>query len=84
MFKIWMLILAGIIFVPLISTVMKELEERLEGTKNNKNGGVGKGKLKSKDDLEFTIKLLKYAVIILFVIITIVMIRFTAQIISSK
>lgn len=84
MYKIWLLILAGIILVPTFSTLSKELEERLNKIRENKGQEDTKNKLKSKDDIEFTIKLLRYGVIILFLIITIIMIRFTSQIIASK
>lgn len=70
--------------VPTFSTLSKELEERLNKIRENKGQEDTKNKLKSKDDIEFTIKLLRYGVIILFLIITIIMIRFTSQIIASK
>lgn len=84
MLKVWILILAGIIFVPLISTITKELEERLEKITNKKYKDQKDDKLSNKEDIEFAIKLLRYGVVILFVIITIIMIRFTSQLIASK
>jgi hypothetical protein len=84
MIKIWLLILAGIILVPTVSTLSKELEERLKKIREKNYQENNGDKLKNKDDLEFVLKLLKYGVIVLFVIITLVMIRFTSQIIASK
>jgi hypothetical protein len=84
MLKIWILIVSGIILVPLIATITKELEERLSKIRDNKYQNDQGDKLNKKDDIEFTVKFLKYAAIALFVVITIIMIRFTTQIISSK
>ena len=84
MIKIWLLILAGVVIVPLISSFTKELEERLTKFQEDKYEADETGKPNKKEDIEFTIKFLRYTVMTLFIVITIIMIRFTAQIITSK
>ena len=79
---IWLLILAGVIIIPIISGTAKELERRLE-----KSDGISESDKKTgqkKEDLKFTVKLLTYGVVIIFIIIVIIMAKFISQIIYSN
>lgn len=76
MLYIWILILAGVILVPIISGATKEMEKRMEK--------VDKKDKQKKEDMKFIIKLLTYAAIALFIVIVIIMARFTSNIIYSN
>lgn len=79
---IWLLILAGVIIIPIISGTAKELERRLE-----KSDGISESDKKTgqkKEDLKFAVKLLTYGVVIIFIIIVIIMAKFISQIIYSN
>lgn len=79
---IWLLILAGVIIIPIISGTAKELERRLEKSDGNSESDKKTGQ--KKEDLKFTVKLLTYGVVIIFIIIVIIMAKFISQIIYSN
>jgi len=79
---IWLLILAGVLVIPIISGTAKELERRLE--KGGDSESSSKKTKQKKEDMKFTIKLLTYSVVTIFVIIVIVMAKFISQIIYSN
>ncbi len=79
---IWLLILAGVIIIPIISGTAKELERRLEKSDGNSESDKKTGQ--KKEDLKFAVKLLTYGVVIIFIIIVIIMAKFISQIIYSN
>jgi len=84
MVYIWLLILAGVIIIPIISGGVKELEKRLEKVENDDAHKPGKKGEQKREDMKFAVKFLTYAVIVIFIIIVIIMARFTGQIIYSN
>ena len=84
MLKIWGLILFGMIVIPLIAQKTNELEDRLNAVKEGTEvENAEKNRLKSKEDIEFSLKLLKYSSIVIFGIIVIAMINFSSEVIFS-
>ena len=86
MIYIWLAIITGVILVPIISGATKELEKKLEKLDDGKENGVKvwKFNFKDKDDIRFIIKILTYALVIIFTAIVIMMVKFTGSIIYNN
>jgi len=81
---IWLLIIAGVIIVPIISGAVKELEKKLEKTDQEASLEAPNKKKQRIQDTKFAIKFLTYTVALIFLAIVIVMAVFTSKIIYSN
>jgi len=86
MLYIWLVIIAGVILVPIISGATKELEKKLETMSSEDETGIKiwKFHFKNKDDIQSIIKILTYVLIVLFTAIVIMMVKFTGTVISNS
>ena len=86
MLYIWLVIIAGVILVPIISGITKELENKLEnmGNKNKEGFKIWKFTFDNKEDIKSIIKVLTYALIVIFAAIVIMMVKFTGTVISNS
>jgi hypothetical protein len=83
MIYIWILIIAGVIIVPVISGAVKELEKKLEKQEVDQKSTSKSKKNQKVEDTKFAIKSLTYLVVIIFIGIVLIMARFIGQIIYA-
>jgi len=86
MIYIWLAIITGVILVPIISGATKELEKKLEKLGDGEEDGIKiwKFDFKDKEDIRSIIKILTYVLVIIFVAIVIMMVKFTGSIIYNN
>ena len=86
MLNIWLLIISGVILVPIISGTTKELENRLQNMadKNKEDIKILWFKIDDQEDLETLIKVLNYIIIGAFIIMVVMMVRFTSRLIYDN
>jgi len=86
MIYIWLVIVAGVILVPIISGATKELEKKLDKMSDSEESGIKiwKFSFKEKEDVASIIKILTYTLIVIFAAIFIMMVKFTGNVISNS